>query len=105
MKKLALIALIALTAAGMGAAAPALAQTAKNTAPKPVAQVSEPAAAQISDATTLDEIVQGGLEEDRAKMLMRCVGPPPKFAKDVVAATKPASEPAITVGGGSSTGG
>jgi hypothetical protein len=102
MKKLALIALIAPVALGV-AAGPALAQTAKNTAPKPAPEVSEPAAIEITDATPLDVIVQEGLEQDRAKMLMRCVGPPPKFAKDMVAATKPASEPAV--GGGSSTGG
>jgi hypothetical protein len=90
MKKLALIALIAL-----GISAPALAQTAKNTAPKPAPEVSEPAPIEITDATPLDVIVQEGLEQDRAKMLMRCVGPPPKFAKDMVASAKPASEPAV----------
>ena len=94
MKKLALIALIAL-----GAAAPALAQTAKTTAPKPVAEVSEPAAVEITDATPLDVIVQEASEQDRAKMLMRCVGPPPKLAKEI-AALKPASEPAVAAGTG-----
>jgi hypothetical protein len=96
MKKLALIALIAF------AAAPALAQTAKNTPPKPVAEVAEPAAIEITDATPLDVIVQEASEQDRAKMLMRCVGPPPKLIKQI-AALKPASEPAVE--GGNSTGG
>jgi len=96
MKKLALIALIAF------AAAPALAQTAKNTPPKPVAEAAEPAAIEITDATPLDVIVQEASEQDRAKMLMRCVGPPPKLIKQI-AALKPASEPAVEVG--NSTGG
>lgn len=90
MKKLALIALIA-----FGAAAPALAQTAKEPAAKPVAEVTEPAPLEITDATPLDVIVQEASEQDRAKMLMRCVGPPPKLIKQI-AALKPASEPAIT---------
>ena len=89
MKKLALVALIAF------AAAPALAQTAKATPPKPVAEVAEPAAIEITDATPLDVIVQEGSEQDRAKLLRRCIGPPPQFAKEI-AALKPASEPAIT---------
>jgi hypothetical protein len=88
MKKLALIALIAF------AAAPALAQTAKTTPPKPVAEVKEPAAIEITDATPLDVIVQEAPDEDRAKMLRRCMGPPPKLAKEI-AALKPASEPAV----------
>ncbi|HEV7690236.1 MAG TPA: hypothetical protein VGO52_05415 [Hyphomonadaceae bacterium] len=97
MKKLALIALIAF------AAAPALAQTskieaAKTTPPKPVAEVTEPATVEITDATPLDVIVQEASEQDRAKMLMRCVGPPPKLAKEI-AALKPASEPAAIIGG------
>ena len=92
MKKLALVALIAF------AAAPALAQTAKNAPPKPVAEVSEPATVEITDATPLDVIVQEASEQDRAKMLMRCVGPPPKLAKEI-AALKPASEPAAISGG------
>jgi hypothetical protein len=99
MKKLALIALIAL-----GAAAPALAQTAKNATPKPVAEVSEPAPIEINDGTPLDVIIQEGLEQDRAKLMMRCAGPPPKFAKEkLVASAKPASEPAVE--GGNSSGG
>ena len=87
MKKLALIALIAL-----GAAAPALAQTSKTEPAKPVAQVTEPAAIEITDATPLDVIVQEASEQDRAKMLRRCIGPPPKLAKEI-AALKP--EPAV----------
>lgn len=102
MKKLALIALISL-----GVAAPALAQTSKNAPAKPVAPVAEaaepaPAAVEITDATPLDVIVQAGLE-DRAQLLRRCAGPPPKLAKEI-AALKPASEPAVA-GGGADTGG
>jgi hypothetical protein len=89
MKKLALIALIAF------AASPALAQTAKNAPPKPAAEVVEPAAVEITDATPLDVIVQESSEQDRAKLLRRCMGPPPKLAKEI-AALKPASEPAIS---------
>ena len=95
MKKLALIALIAL-----GAAAPALAQTSKPADAKPVAQTAEPAP-EITDATPLDAIVQDGIE-DRSQLLRRCAGPPPKMAKEI-AALKPASQPAAA--GGSEGGG
>jgi hypothetical protein len=93
MKKLAVIALIS-----MCAAAPALAQTGKTAPAKPVAPVAEatePAAVEITDATPLDVIVQEAPDQDRAKMLRRCAGPPPKLAKEI-AALKPASEPSIT---------
>jgi len=86
MNKLALIALIALSAA------PALAQTSKTPAPKPVAEATEPTAVEITDATPLDVIVQEASEQDRARMLLRCVGPPPKLAKEI-AALKPAPGP------------
>jgi hypothetical protein len=95
MNRIALIALIAL-----GAAAPALAQE-KNTNARPVAQNAAPAV-EITDATPLDVIVQEAPEEDRARMLMRCVGPPPKLAPKPasdIAALKPASEPAAISGG------
>ena len=98
--KLALIALIAPVALGV-AAAPALAQEKTNA--KPVAPTAAPAI-EITDATPLDVIVQEASEEDRARHLMRCIGPPPKMTKEMIASLKPASEPAVISGGDSGGG-
>jgi hypothetical protein len=74
---------------------PSLAQTSQpaNAAPTPapVATNAEP-----EPILSLDEIVQGEFApEDRARMLMRCIGPPPKpFPAQQVAAPS-ANEPAL----------
>ena len=92
--------LAAYSAAGSGKSA--LAQE-KSTNAKPAAQNAAQTtgpAVEITDATPLDIIVQEASEEDRARMLMRCIGPPPKMSKEMVASLKPASEPAVIAGTG-----
>jgi hypothetical protein len=87
-----------LTILALGLAAPALAQSpdkpvnatqaVKTAEAAPVAEAAP--AAEITDATPLDVLVQEG-SEDRMKMLMRCVGPPPKARPAAVAAVEPAA--------------
>ena len=75
---------------------PSLAQTqpAMNAkpAPAPVETQAEP-----EPILSLDELVQGDFShEDRAKMLMKCIGPPPRpFHSTQAEKTEPASEPAV----------
>lgn len=45
---------------------------------------------------SLDELVQGDFShEDRAKLIMRCIGPPPRPLHSTQADSQPASEPAV----------
>lgn len=67
---------------------PTFAQTpAKPAAPEVVSETTSPDEAAIADATT---------PEDRARLLLRCAGPPPRAALTASAPPKqPASEPAV----------
>ena len=70
---------------------------------KPQALNAAPAPAPVEaavDATepvlSLDELVQGDIApEDRAKLIMRCIGPPPHPLHSTQADSQPASEPFV----------
>jgi len=76
---------------------PSLAQTqpAMNAKPAPAPAESP---AEPEPILSLDEIVQGDFAvEDRTKMLMKCIGPPPRPFHSTQAENLPASEPAVLV--------
>jgi hypothetical protein len=87
MKRLALCSVLMLSVA-----APALASPPPKAEPQPASVSNLPADA------PLDLVIEEGVE-DRTRMLLRCVGPPPpKFPNEVAAAkTPPMSEPAVKV--------
>ena len=76
---------------------PTFAQTSLQTpnakpAPAPIVETHAPQMEELS----LDEaIMTAQTPEDRARLLMRCAGPPPKLALLSLAAPEPASEPAV----------
>ncbi len=75
----------------LGVSAPAFAQTAaKPPAPEIASDTASPDEAAIADATT---------PEDRARLLLRCAGPPPRPIASPIAskeaAKEPVSEPAV----------
>lgn len=69
----------------------------------PLSTNAAPAPAPIEAATdapepvlSLDELVQGDIApEDRAKLLMKCIGPPARPLHSTQADSQPASEPAV----------
>jgi hypothetical protein len=88
MKRLVLPAILMLSAA-----APALASPPPKPEPQPA-----PAAEVPADAPLEALFVDGDATEDRTRMLLRCVGPPPpKFPRELAQApkTEPMSEPAV----------
>ncbi len=58
-----------------------------------------PAAAEPSPDTPLDELIDDAVsQEDRARLLLRCIGPPPpQFPTTRAESMAPASEPAVMV--------
>ena len=76
---------------------PVFAQTtphATNAAPAPAPV--EAAVAAPEPILSLDELVQGDMSsEDRAKLLMKCIGPPPRPFHSTQGDSQPASEPAV----------
>lgn len=73
----------------LGVSAPAFAQTAaKPPAPEIASDTASPDEAAIADATT---------PEDRARLLLRCAGPPPRPIASKETVKEPMSEPAVVV--------
>lgn len=77
---------------------PTFAQTPTNavnakTAPAPIVETH---AAPAEDLSLDDAILMAQTPEDRARLLMRCAGPPPKLLHTATP-TAPTSEPAATV--------
>lgn len=70
---------------------------------KPQALNAAPAPAPVEAAVdapepvlSLDELVQGDVSpEDRAKLIMRCIGPPPRPFHSKQGDSQPVSEPAV----------
>jgi len=74
---------------------PTFAQTtrhATNAAPAPAPVAEEAPAAEAS----IDELIElASTPEDRARLMLRCAGPPPRPLHSTQADSPPASEPAI----------
>lgn len=63
----------------------------------PVNAAPAPAAAEPSPDTPLDALVDEAVsQEDRARLLLRCIGPPARPLPTTRAESQPASEPAVT---------
>jgi hypothetical protein len=81
----------------LGCAAPAFAQTpAEPPAAHPAAPATPPVASlAASEATPLDTLVEEATApEDRARLLLRCAGPPPRLTADK-SADKPKAAPPL----------
>ena len=88
---LALIVSILLSSPSVAQTQPASTNAKPSPAPVETVDAAEP-------ILSLDELVQGDFApEDRARMLMRCIGPPPRPLHSTQAETQPASEPAVLV--------
>jgi hypothetical protein len=85
----------------LGLSAPALAQTANPPADSPPANLVQSA----PDTTPIDVLIdEATTQEDRAMLLRRCAGPPPRPIAQDATKQPPASAPVVVAGGESSGG-